>query len=51
MPLESNTQMATNRKKDNDVTIFQHDIIIIIFFYVAVFFLSILVTGPSFIST
>ena len=36
-------------EKDNDITICQHDIIK--FFHVAVFFLSSLITSPSFMST
>ena len=41
------SKLAINRKNDNDITIRWHDVIVT-FFYVAVFLLSSLVTGPSF---
>ena len=43
------SRLAKNRKNDNDVTIFLHNVIVK-FFEVAVFLLSSLVTGPSFMS-
>ena len=42
-------KLAKNQKNDNDLTICQHDVIII-FFDVVLFLLSGLVTGPSFMS-
>ena len=43
------SKLAKNPKNDNDVTIFWHDVIVK-FFGVLLFLLSILVTGPSFMS-
>ena len=40
-------QIAKNKKNENDITIFRHDVIIT-FFDVVFFLLSSLVTGPSF---
>ena len=42
-------KLAINRKNYNDVTVSQHDVIVI-FFKVILFLLSILVAGPSFMS-
>ena len=42
-------KLAISRKKDNDVTIFWHDVIVK-FFDLASFLLSSLVTSPSFMS-
>ena len=44
--LPDGCKLATNRKKDNDITICRHDVIIN-FFNVAAFLLSYLITGPS----
>ena len=43
------SKLAINWQNDNDVTICQNDVIVI-FFDVILFFLSSLVTGPSFMS-
>ena len=45
--LPDGSKLAINRKNDNDVTIFRHDVIVK-GFDVALFFLSGLVTDPSF---
>ena len=46
---ESDFKLAINQKNDNDITIFQYKVIVILF-NVVLFLLSSLVTGPSFIS-
>ena len=43
------SKLARNPKNDNDVTVFRHDVNVK-FFDVVLFLLSILVTGPSFMS-
>ena len=43
------SKLAKNPINDNDVTIFRHDVIINLF-HVVLFLLSILYTGPSFMS-
>ena len=45
--LPDGSKLAINRKSDHDVTIFRHDVIVKVF-DVVLFFLSGLVTGPSF---
>ena len=47
--LPDGCKLAINWKKDNDVTIYWHDIVKFVF-YLAVLLLSSLVTGPSFMS-
>ena len=42
--------MEINRKNNNDLIVFRHDVIVK-FFDGVLFFLSSLVTGPSFMST
>ena len=47
--LPDSSKLFINGKNDNNVTTCQHDVIVK-FFDIAVFFLSHLVTGPSFMS-